>query len=757
MWFQLNLVLLFLYLISSFDIFLLRLIFFVNIGFSIVILFENSTNFQKELFIFPSFIVLFVNLLISIFQISFLDNTYGWINYFYENASYFESGRLSGLQGSGPNVAGALFAFLLFIYFSFYLKFGRKIYLFASLISLFLVFISYSRGSYLAIFVCFLIYFTLKDFSIKKLMAFSFLILFSSSFFLYFGNAQIILKESDRSYLTNIALDNIKLFSGFGGGNYVQEIYKNYLLSIDPEILESSLNIKLNKVALGITPEDFRDSNVDFYIGTSGSGYEILQNSFVVNECEYDRRTCQYQRVDTDILSKFTSVILEQNQQESEALISTSNCIDDTQFISRIEFGCFMKSINSKFFNKDYKNYEFVDIEDQNDKDIMSFLIYNNLLPECEITSRYSCLNREMAVGEIAVIIENLTIDKNILPIENFQIYCDECSYLSVDGFIKFEYDKIQGILPRSTFKFYTSTNGIDWDLVGSQRTTGNILEFNSNSGYIEIGGYSDGQSPGNTFLDATVKNLIIKDINQETEISFSEENLGDKYHIFKPYTYENYDAKITFENGGLKLFRPNKYWLAIENKFDFQNDFEITIQLSFPEVPWERQTLISNTSSQKNEHQSWKIDIDDGRFFFYWIDEEGSLKKNYVVGDKSLRSGILSQTNGLLVNKAAPIVDPSNLSQLTTAHNGYLTFAVEFGLIWSVVFYTVIIFIIFNFFNKLKNKNSFEITLFLSLIIFLITNLTNDMIYSPDIFLIFVYSLVLNYSFIKDSDFKKS
>ena len=55
---------------------------------------------------------------------------------------------------------------------------------------------------------------------------------------------------------------------------------------------------------------------------------------------------------------------------------------------------------------------------------------------------------------------------------------------------------------------------------------------------------------------------------------------------------YQN--SKITFENTGVKLFRPNKYWLAIENEYDFENDFEIIIHLSLPEVPWETQTLIS-------------------------------------------------------------------------------------------------------------------------------------------------------------------
>ena len=361
-----------------------------------------------------------------------------------------------------------------------------------------------------------------------------------------------------------------------------------------------------------------------------------------------------------------------------------------------------------------------------------------------------------MSVGELAVIIENVTIKRNILPIENFTSFCSECSFLTVDGFIKIIYDKYQGILPRSTISFYTSSDGINWDIVGSKRTTGEILNLNTNSGYIEVGGHSDGQSFGNTFLDANIKKLIIKDQNKIQEIDFINEKLGEDYFVFKPNTFDSYTSKITFEQEGIKLSRPNKYWLAIENNFDFQNDFEIIIEISFPELPWEKQTLISNTSRETNQHQSWRIDINDGRFFLRWADEDGAIKDNYVLGDKSLRSGILSQKEGTLISKDSPIVDPSFLSQLTTAHNGYLTFSVEFGLIWSIFLFSIFIYIFRSIYFKIEKQN-YQILIFLTLIVFLITNLTNDMLYSPDIYLLFVFCLGLNYLPITDSDFKKS
>ena len=744
------------FLVSRFDLFIVRLIFFTFIGFSIYILLSGSEFYQKELFILPSVFLLIVNLIISVFQISLINNSYGWILFNIENPNFFQAGRLSGLQGSGPNVAGAMFALLFIIYLAHYFKTKKIFYLISCLVSIFLVLVTYSRGSYLAIFLSAVLFFVIKDFSFNKLSKYFFVILIPFVLFLYFGNSQILLKESDRGYLNNIAVDNLKLISGLGGGNYVEEIYGNYLLSINPEILESSLNIILNDVELGITPEEYRDSDINFFMGTSGSGYELLQNSFIVDECEYDRRTCQYQRIDSNILSKFTSILLELDLAETSKLVEDSLCIDSSSFITRIEFACFIESNNVKILNQNINLSEFTDIEDIEKQKQMSFIRSNYFFVECEDSNQYACPNREMSVGELAVIIENVTIKRNILPIENFTSFCSECSFLTVDGFIKIIYDKYQGILPRSTISFYTSSDGINWDIVGSKRTTGEVLNLNTNSGYIEVGGHSDGQSFGNTFLDANIKKLIIKDQNKIQEINFINEKLGEDYFVFKPNTFDSYTSKITFEQEGIKLFRPNKYWLAIDNNFDFQNDFEIIIEISFPELPWEKQTLISNTSRETNQHQSWRIDINDGRFFLRWADEDGAIKDSYVLGDKSLRSGILSQKEGTLISKDSPIVDPSFLSQLTTAHNGYLTFSVEFGLIWSIFLFSIFIYIFRSIYLKIEKQN-YQILIFLTLIVFLITNLTNDMLYSPDIYLLFVFCLGLNYLPITDSDFKKS
>ena len=86
--------------------------------------------------------------------------------------------------------------------------------------------------------------------------------------------------------------------------------------------------------------------------------------------------------------------------------------------------------------------------------------------------------------------------------------------------------------------------------------------------------------------------------------------------------------------------------------------------------------------------------------YFFIGLMKNGVFLDANYIGDKSLRSGVLIQKNGKISNTSPPIVDPSFLSQLTTAHNGYLTFAVEYGLFISILFYLVYFFI----FKTIKN-----------------------------------------------------
>jgi len=386
--------------------------------------------------------------------------------------------------------------------------------------------------------------------------------------------------------------------------------------------------------------------------------------------------------------------------------------------------------------------------------------IVDNQIPKnliyvpCTQTIGYKCESRELAVGELAVIIEQLSIRNNFVPFDNYKTFCEECNFRNIEGFIKFKFDKRDNILPRSIISFYTSQDGDNWDMVGYERTSGAIINLNKNSAYIEIGGHSDGQSFGNTFLDSTIKEVNITSNNKSKNVIFTKNNLNKDYFVFKPNQVNSYNANITYENNGIKLFRPNKYWLAIDNNLDFSEDFEIVLHLSFPEIPQLRQTLISNTSITNGQVQSWKLETDDGRLFFSWADSEGVFLDKNNIGDKSLRSGVLIQQTGQLSNTSPPIVDPSFLSQLTTAHNGYLTFSVEFGLMFSILFYLIIA---FGMIKALSFINSSNIFPYLAMVMFLLQNITNDMIYSPDMFVLFLVSVGIFIQSTKSFEDKKS
>ena len=725
--------------IYGLNVFVLRLMFYCVLGLLLVNYIVHTKIEKLEYFIIPFSIVTIVNLSAAIFQLSYVDNTIGWITYFYENPTFLQRGRLSGFQGSGPNVAGGMFTILTFLNLYFFYELKKPYFIFISIANLFLVFLSFSRGSFLSIFLGIIIFLLYQRKNFKLIITSSTLVILSVLGILFVGDSKILLKESDRGFLTQIAVENISFFKGLGPGEYIEAIYNDYFLSINPQILEENLNINLNKVELGITPVDYRNSNFDFFIGTSGGGYEILVQSKLISECSEDRITCQHVRVKSDLFMDFLSAVFLLENTALNNLVLNSDCLDSQNSnILRGEFYCFIQylygdiSISSKI-QKIPQNYFFV---------------------PCTEAESIICEDRELAVGELAVIVEQLSIRESVVPYENYKKYCKECNFRDVKGFIKMEFLKTDGILPRSVLTFYTSSDSLNWDMVGYPRTTGDIINLNVNSSYLEIGGHSDGQSFGNTFLDAVIEEITIFDNNKVQTIQFSEEYLGDKYYVFKPNQITPYTANISYEKEGIKLFRPNKYWIAIENEYDFSDNFEIILKLSFPEIPWERQTLISNTSIVNNQTQSWKLEVDDGRLFFYWADEEGVFIQTNTIGDKSLRSGVIVQENGKISNSQPPIVDPSFLSQLTTAHNGYLTFGVEFGIILSILFYLIIFYFIYQILFSTNLTNVFAL---IAVLMFLFQNFTNDMIYSPDMFILLIISFAFCFQSIKPSDIIKS
>tara|TARA_B100000941_G_scaffold69302_1_gene46746 strand:+ start:1880 stop:4312 length:2433 start_codon:yes stop_codon:yes gene_type:complete len=727
----------------------LRFALYISIGFLVKIISKNLNIKDFELFLIPLLTVSLLNLISFVFNLSFLSNSIGWITNYSDTSNIFLSGRLAGFQGSGPNVAGTVFGIFTILYFYLYESTNKKIHLYFTFLNLFLFLLTYSRGSYLAFLAVAMLFILFKIKSRKFKTYYISSIFISLLFLLYFGPSDYILKENDRSLLASIAISNIDFNNGVGGGNYVEKIYERYLLSVNPDLLAENLKITLNKVELGITPEEYRDTDINFFIGTSGGGFEILQQYFIASPCSDDRNTCQYLRVDSDTMINFLKIF---NIYEKETISNAfSVCVDSSQeLINRGEFACLAYEL--KLLNGEMELTNFIDLEDSDiDTKHFSYLKSNFLFVECESSKQYSCKNRPLAIGELSVMIETIFIRKNILPENNLISLCSECEFRNVEGFIKIHYDKYDFILPRSKVTFFTSSDGEEWNIVGYPHYTGEIISVNNNSGAIEIGGNADGQSFGNTWLDGIVHSISIINDNKTRTIYFNEESLNKDYFVYNVNSLLEYKSKITFEEEGIKLFRPNKYWLAIDNNYDFRSDFEIILHLSLPEIPWQTQTLISNTSAFEGDVQSWKVDIDDGRMFFNWTNSDGEYVNQ--IGDMSLRSGVLVQKNGKISNEQPPLASTSFLSQLTTAHNGYLTFFVEYGLFKGLLFFIPLIFLALN--KLISKRKSSVVILYIAIFYFLLHNLTNDLIYSPDAIILFMIILGLKDSITHLKDFE--
>ena len=131
--------------------------------------------------------------------------------------------------------------------------------------------------------------------------------------------------------------------------------------------------------------------------------------------------------------------------------------------------------------------------------------------------------------------------------------------------------------------------------------------------------------------------------------------------------------------------------------------DFEIIIHLNLDSVPKGHETIFSQSSifrlNEEFNDQSWKWSIIDGRMYFFWIEEVISGYANFV-GGQSLRSGKLISTDGQFDS----IISNFSLSQydeITTSHNGFLTMAVEYGLLIILLIMIFIIYLIIRNCNK--------------------------------------------------------
>ena len=528
----------------------------------------------------PLVFVMIANFVLIIFQIELPGTIDGWISNNTDSTNPLTSGRLGGFQGGGPNVIGIICAIssLICIYNITQSKsfkkhiFEDKLNSFFLIISLLNLYLTFSRGSYLAFVVGLLIILLFSNSINKKSKIYFSIGTLGISLIAIFLFPSIFLKQSNRGYLSSIAIINIEILNGTGGGNYIKEVYKDYLVTLDDDTLIDKFDIKY--------------------------------------------------------------------------------------------------SANQK---------------------------------------------------------------KDIKPSN------DDNSENPAQGYLKMKFDYRDNILPRSVVSFFFSNTGNNWVQIGSNHTSGVVIDLFDNSSFFEVGGWADGQSPGGSYLDGFINDLTIKVEESTYSYYFTETNRDKTYFIFLPASKEYYDnrndGKIVFKENGLKLKRPRSYWIAIPNETTLSGkDFEITLNLHLDNIPKGNETLFSQSSilkiDEKENNQSWKWSIVDGKMYFFWVDDIQSGYSNFL-GGQSLRSGQLIADDG----KFNTIISEFSLSQfdeITTSHNGFLTMAVEYGLIIVLL---ILLLIFYSIFSNFKRAYDIELAL---LFMLLTQNLTNDLIYAPDVAIYF-------------------
>ena len=126
---------------------------------------------------------------------------------------------------------------------------------------------------------------------------------------------------------------------------------------------------------------------------------------------------------------------------------------------------------------------------------------------------------------------------------------------------------------------------------------------------------------------------------------------------------------------------------------------------------------------------------------YFFWVEDTIEGYSNFL-GGQSLRSSKLISRNGKFDSSISEFT-LSQYDEITTSHNGFLTMAVEYGFLPVLIIMTGIFYLVLRNFKK---ENEFEIIIFLML---LTQNLTNDLIYAPDVA---IYFWLIPIYFMKDT-----
>ena len=308
-----------------------------------------------------------------------------------------------------------------------------------------------------------------------------------------------------------------------------------------------------------------------------------------------------------------------------------------------------------------------------------------------------------------------ITLEKDVLN-DQFNISYSDSDYklksdesvtsssTPVEGYLKLKFDYRDNFLPRSIISFFYSDDGDEWKQLGSNHTNGLIIDLIENDSYFEVGGWGDGQSPGGQQLSGFLNKVVIQTDEYKREFTFSKSNRDKDYYLLTPELRNEYENSVDYRNNSIRLDRPRDYWVALPNEVNLsRKDFEIVVFLNLDSVPKGHETLFSQSSifrlNEEFNDQSWKWSIIDGRMYFFWIEEVISGYANFV-GGQSLRSGKLISTDGNFDS----IISNFSLSQydeITTSHNGFLTMAVEYGLLIILLILFFIIYLIIRNYNK--------------------------------------------------------
>ena len=149
----------------------------------------------------------------------------------------------------------------------------------------------------------------------KKLKIYMFLFGISISILIIVFYPSIFLKQSNRSFLNSLGINNVEILYGSGGGNYIKKVYKDYLVTLDDDVLKEEFNIvysleEKNEDNLEVSnfesdPAegylklvfDYRDnilprSIISFYYSNNGLNWEQLgsnhTNGTIINLIEND-------------------------------------------------------------------------------------------------------------------------------------------------------------------------------------------------------------------------------------------------------------------------------------------------------------------------------------------------------------------------------------------------------------------------------------------------------------------------------------